>query len=71
MINGSTLRQLRTLKGLKQETIAEKLDISQPAYSKLEKRERINGEKLEQFLKALDYTREELEQAVQLLLAKK
>lgn len=36
MTSGETLRFLRLLKGVKQETIAKKLGISQPAYSKLE-----------------------------------
>ncbi len=37
MLSGETLRMLRNIRGLKQETLAKKLGISQPAYSKLEK----------------------------------
>jgi transcriptional regulator with XRE-family HTH domain len=69
-ITGNVLRQLRTLKGLKQKAMAEKLGISQPAYSKLEKSKIISGEKLTKVLEALGYTKEELQQAVGLLFTK-
>lgn len=58
---GETLRLLRAIKGIKQETIAKKLGISQPAYSKIEKRDCINGWRGEQLLTALNCTRDELE----------
>ncbi|MGN6163905.1 MAG: helix-turn-helix domain-containing protein [Flavisolibacter sp.] len=48
MISGETLRQLRTLKGVKQKTVAKALGISQPAYCKLEHSEQVNDEKLVQ-----------------------
>jgi transcriptional regulator with XRE-family HTH domain len=44
MFTGETLRQLRSLKGFKQKEVADKLHISQPAYSKLEKRKKVNGQ---------------------------
>lgn len=61
MITGETLRLLRVFKGMKRETIAKKLGISQPAYSKLESSSSINGEKLEQLLDVLDCTKEHLD----------
>ncbi len=57
MINGNALRQLRILKGMKQETMAEKLGISQPAYCKREKVKSITGEKLKQSWKHRLYKR--------------
>jgi len=68
MITGETLRQLRGLKGLKQKTMAHQLHISQAAYSKLEKRKKINGHTLEQLKTILDYTDLEIE-AIQKLLS--
>lgn len=56
MISGETLRQLRTLKGVKQKTVAKALGISQPAYCKLEHSEQVNDEKLVQVLSVLGYT---------------
>jgi transcriptional regulator with XRE-family HTH domain len=47
MFTGETLRLLRNAKGMKQKTVADKLRISQPAYSKLEKRANINGHTLD------------------------
>jgi transcriptional regulator with XRE-family HTH domain len=60
MINGETLRVLRLLKKQKQSTIARKLGISQPAYSKIEKCKRIEGEKIKRILDLLDYAEEDV-----------
>ena len=61
MITGETLRILRNLKKLKQKTVADKLGISQPAYSKMEKSKCINGEKLERLLKVINCSIDEVE----------
>lgn len=61
MICGQTLRLLRAIKGIKQKTIAKKLGISQPAYSKLEKCEAVNGERADAILAALNCTQEDVE----------
>lgn len=53
LITGEHIRMLRLIKGLKQETVAKKLGISQPAYCKLEKSEVIDMVKLEQLMTAL------------------
>jgi len=62
MISGETLRLLRNIKGIKQETMAKSLGITQPAYCKLEHSQYINGEKLQKLLAILNYTEKEIEQ---------
>ncbi len=62
MISSETLRQLRTLKGIKQEILAKGLGISQPAYCKLEHNICIDGERLKQILIILKCSMEELEE---------
>ena len=64
MISGHELRLLRHLHEMKQETIAKKLHITQQAYSKLEKSPCINGERLDQIITVLGYTRKELENTI-------
>ena len=53
MNTGETLRQLRTLKGVKQIHIAKELGISQQAYSKIEKRDSIEEDKMRKLLTIL------------------
>lgn len=65
MITGHQLRLLRLLKDVKQKTIARHLNISQQAYSKLEKAEHINGEKLEKIIKALGLTPPDFEKIIE------
>ncbi|HUC81876.1 MAG TPA: helix-turn-helix transcriptional regulator [Flavisolibacter sp.] len=62
VISGELLQKLRLLKGIKQETIAKKLGISQPRYCQLEKKARIQGDLLANLIKALNYTTEEAEE---------
>jgi transcriptional regulator with XRE-family HTH domain len=50
MCTGETLKHLRLVKGLSQKGIAKKLGISQPAYSKIEKRKKINDALLNRIL---------------------
>jgi transcriptional regulator with XRE-family HTH domain len=61
MQSGKSLLLLRKLKGLSQQEVADRLSISQQAYSKIEKKEWIEYEKMEAILKALKSSREELQ----------
>lgn len=61
MITGETLRLLRNWKNLKQKTVADKLGISQPAYSKLERSKSIKEKKLGNLLNAINCSKAELE----------
>jgi len=61
MLNGETLRLIRLMKSIKQETMACALHISQPAYCKMEKYRYIQGERLEQIFKILNCTKEDIE----------
>lgn len=61
MISGQTLRKLRLLKEMKQTTLAKKLGISQQAYSKLEKCNSIDAQKLAVLLDLLQCSKAELE----------
>ncbi|MBB4807089.1 transcriptional regulator with XRE-family HTH domain [Chryseobacterium defluvii] len=54
MIIGHKIKNIRELKNLTQEYMAERLDISQSAYSKLEKESNISDEKLQQIAEALE-----------------
>jgi transcriptional regulator with XRE-family HTH domain len=64
MITGESLRILRQLKGNRtQKEISKKMNISQPAYCKWEKRKTVNEEdkRFERFLRAIDCSRSEFE----------
>lgn len=61
MITGELLQKLRLMKGIKQETIAKKLGISQSRYSQLESKEIIDKKLFEKLVAMLDYTSEEAE----------
>jgi transcriptional regulator with XRE-family HTH domain len=54
MVTGEDLRLLRILKGIKQTSVANKIGISQQAYSKLEKSDSISKKKIEAILEAID-----------------
>lgn len=60
MNTGETLRQLRTLKGVKQIHIAKELGISQQAYSKIEKRDSIDEVKMRKLLTILGIGEEDV-----------
>lgn len=62
MVSGELLRMARNLRGINQEFMAKKLGISQPCYCMLEKRNEINGEKLQTLLVILNYTEKEIEE---------
>lgn len=53
---GRKISRIRELRGMKQETLAEELGISQQAVSKIEQSEKIDDEKLEQIAKVLGVT---------------
>lgn len=58
---GNKIKNIRELKNLTQEYVAEKLDISQAAYSKLESGEtKVSKEKLVQIAEALEVTPEDI-----------
>ncbi|MCF2221004.1 helix-turn-helix transcriptional regulator [Chryseobacterium sp. PS-8] len=58
---GNKIKNIRELKNLTQEYVAEKLDISQAAYSKLESGEtKVSKEKLAQIAEALEVTPEDI-----------
>lgn len=65
MITGETLRFLRIMKGVKQETLAKQLGISQPAYCKLEKKSRIDNERWAQIAHELNCQEDELQLLMQ------
>jgi transcriptional regulator with XRE-family HTH domain len=67
MITGTTLKQLRLLKGLTQREAARRMGISQYAYSKLEQSPWLQGEKLHAILKALQCSTADMEKAMALL----
>jgi predicted transcriptional regulator len=69
MISGSTLRTLRQMKGIKQQFIAKKLRISQPAYCKLESCNNIKEARAKQIVMLLGYRQEEFEQILNILPA--
>lgn len=58
---GNNIKNIRELKNLTQEFVAEKLDISQSAYSRLEKGEiKISKEKLDQIAEILEVKPEDI-----------
>ena len=53
---GKKVERIRTLKGIKQETLATKLGMSQSSLSKIEQSETIDAEKLKLIADALEVT---------------
>lgn len=58
---GRKISRIRELRGMKQETLAEELGISQQSVSNLEQSEKIEDSKLEQIAKVLGVTKEGIE----------
>ncbi len=58
---GSKIARIRELRGMKQETLAEELGISQQSVSSIEKSETLEEEKLESVAKILGVTKEAIE----------
>lgn len=58
---GRKISRIRELRGMKQETLAEELGISQQAVSKIEQSEKIEDGKLDQIAKVLGVTKEGIE----------
>ena len=67
-VSGEIIRRLRLMMGVKQTAAAEKLGITQQAYSKLEKRKKVSDERLQSVLKALNCGQTELEEIIKLNL---
>jgi transcriptional regulator with XRE-family HTH domain len=61
MYKGKIIQSLRKLKRISQHQVANKLGITQQAYSKLEKQEWIDNDKIDQVLSVLKSSRKELE----------
>jgi transcriptional regulator with XRE-family HTH domain len=59
---GRKISRIRELRGMKQETLAEELGISQQAVSKIEQSEKIEDDKLEQIAKVLGVTKEGIQE---------
>jgi transcriptional regulator with XRE-family HTH domain len=55
---GRKIERIRTLRGIKQETLAAKLGITQAAVSKMEQSEKVSEDKLQQVADALGVTTE-------------
>ncbi len=66
MCSGETLKHLRLLKDFSQKGIAKKLGISQPAYSKIEKRKKVNDAQLEKILAIMQCDKNDIEHIVKL-----
>ncbi|WP_117885822.1 helix-turn-helix domain-containing protein [Aureibaculum luteum] len=58
---GRKIGRIRELRGMKQETLAESLKISQQAVSKIEQSPEIEEDKLEEIAKVLGVTKESIE----------
>ena len=58
---GRKISRIRELRGMKQETLAEELGISQQAVSIIENSEKVDDVKLEEIAKALGVTKEGIE----------
>lgn len=61
MYTGEKLRLLRLLKGHKQRFVADQLGISQQAYSKMEKKEKINDQLLKEIIQCMNCTPEDID----------
>ncbi|SFB81258.1 DNA-binding transcriptional regulator, XRE-family HTH domain [Flagellimonas taeanensis] len=58
---GRKISRIRELRGMKQETLAEELGISQQAVSNIENSEKVDDVKLEEIAKVLGVTKEGIE----------
>ncbi|WP_437372221.1 helix-turn-helix domain-containing protein [Maribacter litoralis] len=58
---GRKIGRIRELRGMKQETLAEELGISQQAVSNIENSEKVDDAKLDEIAKALGVTKEGIE----------
>lgn len=58
---GRKISRIRELRGMKQETLAEELGISQQAVSKIEQSEKVEDDKLNQIANVLGVSKESIE----------
>jgi len=70
MCSGENLKHLRLLKDFSQKGIAGKLGISQAAYSKMEKRKKVNDAQIQKILAILHCDLEDLENIQRLRVLK-
>ena len=66
MFSGENLRLLRNWKGLAQKQAASLMKMSQPGYSKLEKKKEIEGKIQEKIKNAFKCTDEDIERIINL-----
>lgn len=69
MTNGETLKKFRQLKGIKQQTIARKLKISQQAYAKVEQRKTVDEDRLKRILQSINCSWNEWEHFLRFYVA--
>ena len=67
MYSGQTIKALRLIKGFSQQGIAKELGISQPAYSKLEKRKTVNRESSKKILEIINCSADEIRSVQQFI----
>jgi transcriptional regulator with XRE-family HTH domain len=63
-INGESIRRLRTVVGIKQEVVADKLGVTRQAYSKIERSSNVNMQRVIIILAALNCTIDDLEKII-------
>ena len=66
MITGDNIRLIRNWKKLVQKQAADLLDISQPRYSKLEKKKKINGAMLQKIKMAFRLSDDDIDRIINL-----
>ncbi len=69
MTTGETIKKFRQLKGIKQQTIARKLKISQQAYAKVEQQENVKEERLQRILQSINCSWNDWEHFIKFYLA--
>lgn len=69
MYSGQTIKVLRLMKGYSQQGIARELGISQPAYSKLEKRKTVNKESSKKILAIINCSADEVRSVQEFLVS--
>ena len=68
MNTGEKIRLLRVCKGMKQSTVASKLGITQQAYSKIEKSDKISDKKLQEICTVMGCRIESLNEIIDKLV---
>jgi transcriptional regulator with XRE-family HTH domain len=63
-VSGEAIRKLRYMKGLAQKDAGSRLEMSQQAYSKIEKNELIKPNLLQKIMRAFNYNENEFEKII-------